>query len=397
MSGEFAQGWRVVTAGTIGIAAGASSLFFYSQGVFLKPLAETYGWTRGEASLGPLVGTLCAALMSIPMGRLVDRIGSGYVALGSLAALSLSFVGMGVFIDGLLSFLVLTAMLSLTTSGSSPLPYTRLIIGAFERQRGLAIGIALAGTGLGAILAPAVLTPLVASQGWRIGYYALAGIATVAYILVLELLKGVGSATVKAVPAPLGEIVGDKAFLAIGTPILLASAAVLGSVVHFVPLLTDGGLPPARAGGIAAIIGLAAIVGRLLVGVLLDRIAPALVAMGLFLLAASGAIILGEFGVTYGHVAALVLGLSVGAEGNLIAVLTARHFAASRYGQAYGALYALFLVGGAVGPAVIGLLFDRTGGYQLPMFVVAGVLIAASLTATRLIQLAPATVDPTHI
>lgn len=393
MNGEFARGWRVVTAGTIGIAAGASSLFFYSQGVFLKPLAATYGWTRGEASLGPLVGTACAALMSIPMGRLVDRIGSGRVALGSLVALALSFAAMGAFIDSLTTFLLFTAALSLATSGSSPLPYTRLIIVAFERQRGLAVGIALAGTGLGAIIAPALLTPLVATQGWRAGYYALAGIAAVACLIVPLLLRGVASASVKSVPTPLAAIVRDRAFLAIGTPILLASAAVLGSVVHFVPLLTDGGMAPAKAGAIAAIIGLAAIVGRLLVGILLDRIAPAAVAIALFLVAASGALILALFGAAYAVVAALVLGLSVGAEGNLIAVLTARHFAASRYGQAYGALYALFLVGGALGPAVIGFLFDRTGGYQIPMFVAAGALAIASLAAFRLTRLSPISVS----
>jgi MFS family permease len=389
VNGEFSRGWRVVTAGTIGIAAGASSLFFYSQGVFLKPLAESYGWSRGEASLGPLVGTACAALMSIPMGRLVDRIGSGRVALGSLVALGLGFAAMGFAIDGLTTFLALTAILSLTTSGSSPLPYTRLIIGAFERQRGLAIGIALAGTGLGAILAPAVLTPLVAAQGWRIGYYLLAAIALAACVVVAALLRGVPSASLKAAPVPLRAIVGDKAFLAIGAPVLLASAAVLGSVVHFVPLLTDGGMAPAKAGGIAAVIGLAAIVGRLLVGVLLDRIAPAAVAIGLFLLAATGGVMLGLAGVTYAFAAALVLGLSVGAEGNLIAVLTARHFAASHYGQAYGALYALFLVGGAVGPAAIGFLFDKTGGYQIPMFAAAGALALASLAAIRLVALPP--------
>ncbi|MDB5576399.1 MAG: major facilitator superfamily 1 [Bradyrhizobium sp.] len=392
MNGEFARGWRIVTAGTIGIAAGASSLFFYSQGVFLKPLAEAYGWTRGEASLGSLVGTACAALMSIPMGRLVDRIGSSRVAVGSLIALALSFAAMGAFIGDLTTFLVLTGMLSLATSGSSPLPYTRLIIGTFERRRGLAVGIALAGTGLGAILAPAVLTPLVAVQGWRTGYYVLAGIALVACVTVGLMLRGGESASVRATPAPLRSIVGDPAFLAIGVPILLGSAAVLGSVVHFVPLLTDGGLAPAKAGATAAVIGLSAIVGRLLVGVLLDRIAPAAVAIGLFALAATGAIMLALNGVAYALPAALVLGLSVGAEGNLIAVLTGRHFAAARYGQAYGALYALFLVGGALGPTVIGFLFDSATGYRTAMYVAAGALAIASLAACRLIRLAPVSI-----
>ena len=85
--GEFARGWRVVAGSLIGIGAGVSSLYFYSLGLFIKPLAANYGWTRGQASLGALVGTACAAFASPLVGRLADRYGSLKVALASLALL----------------------------------------------------------------------------------------------------------------------------------------------------------------------------------------------------------------------------------------------------------------------------------------------------------------------
>ncbi len=384
---EFTRGWRVVAGGVIGIAAGVSSLYFYSLGLFLKPLAASYGWSRGEASLGPLVGTACAALAAVPMGRLVDRIGSRRVALGSLVALACGFALLGLATQGLASFLALTALLSLATAGSSPLPFTRLIVSAFARHRGLAIGIAMTGTGVGAILAPAVITPFVAAHGWRAGYLLL-GLMVMAATAPVALLLCRAEAAAMPMPTPLAEILRDPAFLTIGLPVFLAATAILGTVVHFVPMLTDAGFSPERAGGCAALIGFSAIGGRLLIGVMLDRLAPALVAMGLFALAALGVAVLALSGAGLAVLCAVIIGLAVGAEGNLISLLTARHFLPARYGQAYGALYAVFLVGGALGPAAIGFLFDATGGYRAPLLLAAAALALGASLSLRILRLA---------
>jgi len=171
---EFATGWPVLLGSVLGITAGVSSLYFYSLGIFIKPLAAEFGWGRGEASLGALVGTLCAAAMAIPVGRLVDRLGSFTVGIGSLILLAASFAAMAFGITGLPAFIALTASLSLLTAGSSPLPFSRLVVASFVRHRGIALGIALTGTGIGAIAVPALLAPLVALHGWRAGYLALA-------------------------------------------------------------------------------------------------------------------------------------------------------------------------------------------------------------------------------
>jgi MFS family permease len=81
---------------------------------------------------------------------------------------------------------------------------------------------------------------------------------------------------------------------------------------------------------------------------------------------------------------ALAVGLGVGAEVDLIAYLVSRHFPAANYGAFYGGVYGAFLVGGAGGPALIGALFDLSGGYTWPLAVSATLLIVAGVLALRI-------------
>ena len=382
---EFRHGWRVLLASWLGIAFGVSSLYFYSLGIFLKPMAAEFGWSRGQASLGALVGTLCAAAMSIPVGRLVDRIGGVRVALGSLLLLALGFVALGTLTQGLGSFLVLTALLSLLTAGSSPLPFARLIVATFHRRRGLALGLALSGTGIGAILIPALLPAFMAQHGWRAGF-VLFGALIVACLPVLALLLrgAAGAQPPSAALSPARAVIGNRRFIVLGLMFFCASVAVFSSVIHFVPMLTDAGLTPSRAGGIAALIGVAAIAGRLITGWLLDRLTPERVTAGLFALVAAGLLVLALGGPEMAVVGALVVGLSVGAEVDLLAFLTGRYFRPADYGQAYGALYMVFLAGGAVGPALAGFAFDALGSYRIWLTLAAALLGVAAILACQL-------------
>jgi MFS family permease len=357
---EFAQGWRTLAASFLGIGVGISSLYFYSLGIFIKPMAAEFGWTRGEASLGALVGTAAAALASIPTGRLVDRYGGRPVALASLALLAVGFCALGALTHDLASFLVIAAALSLVTAGSSPLSFTRLVVARFDRSRGMALGLVLAGTGLGAILIPALLTPYVAREGWRSGYLLLAA------------------------EVPIATLMRQPVFALLLATFFLAATAVLGTVVQFVPMLSDWGLSPAAAGGIAALIGVAAIAGRLVAGALLDRFPAHAIAALLFVAAASGLVVLALGGVTFAATGALITGLAIGAEVDLIAFLVARHFPPIAYGKAYGAIYTGFLVGGALGPALSGFLHDATGDYRASLFGAAALLTGAALLALRL-------------
>jgi MFS family permease len=175
----------------------------------------------------------------------------------------------------------------------------------------------------------------------------------------------------------------------LGVIFFLAAIAILGTVVQFVHMLSDWGLPPTRAGAAASLIGAAAIGGRIVVGALLDRLGPQRVTTGLFAFAAFGLALLGWRGVTLVPFGALVIGFTVGAEVDLVAFSVARFFARSVYGQVYGAIYAIFLVGGAIGPPLSGHLHDLSGDYRLSLMVMAGLLLISALIASRISTLEP--------
>ncbi len=386
---EFKRGFATLLGSFIGIAAGVSSTYFYSLGIFLKPVGADFGWTRGEASLGPLVGTLAAAIAAPLTGRAIDRLGPVFMALASMLVLAAGFAMLGSVTGGLGSFLLIIAIMSLLNVGSSPMSYSRLLVADFTRHRGMALGIALTGTGVGAALLPAFLVPYIAAHGWRAGYHELAlGVLAACIPLTLlfsrRLRKPVveprASDVVTAQPAAWR----DPLFRLLATIFFLAAVAVLGTVVHFVALLMDAGFPADRAGRVAGVIGLAVIGGRVIAGLLLDRVPAQWVTAGLFFGSAAGMVWLAIGGPSAALPGALAVGLGVGAEVDLIAYLVSRHFPSTRYGTFYGGVYGAFLVGGAAGPALTGALFDVSGSYAVPLAVSAVLLCGASLLALRI-------------
>ena len=378
---EFVRGWRSVAGSVIGIAIGVSSLYFYSLGIFIKPIAEEFGLGRGAASLGAFMGTASAAIMAIPVGRLVDRLGSLRVAIPSLVLLALCLVALGALTRDLTSFLVLTTILSLLTAGSTPLPYTRMVVSGFGVNRGLALGIILAGSGIGAMLVPLLLAPFVAQHGWRAGYYSMATVILFLLPAVWWLL--LSTERVKPMKPsesaiPLAELIRSVTFRLLAAAFFLASMAILGTVVQFVPMLMDWGLPPGKAGATAGLIGMTAIGSRLLIGALLDRAPPLIVTASVFVCMAGGLVALAYGGVPIAAFAAVAIGLGIGAEADLIAFLVSRYFTARVYGQTYGALYTVFLIGGAIGPAISGYLQQASGDYRQSLYGAAALLIVAA-------------------
>lgn len=378
---EFLENWRVLLAAFIGISVGVSSIYFYSIGIFMKPLAAEFGWTRADSSLGALIGTTFAAIMVIPTGWLVDRFGSTKVALISLVLVSLSFFALSNFTTDLTSYLVIIAIMSMLTAGSTPLPFTRLVIMAFQKNRGKALGVILTGTGTGAILLPELLAPYVAVHGWREGYFALGVVVAAAIPIIWLLLQGAkDSETSKEVKvSPVGSLLNNWRFYHLCLIFLLTALAVLGTVAHFFSMLTDSGLTPPQAGAIASLIGVSVIIGRLVVGFLLDRFRASYITAALFVVASVGFLVLGLGGPAYAKLGAIITGLAIGAEVDLIAFLISRLFARQIYGLAYGLVYAVFLVGGAIGPYLAGRLYDSSGDYVSWLMTASALLLSAGL------------------
>ncbi len=385
--GEFARHWPVVLAAFIGIASGISSTFFYSTGLFMKPIAQEFGWGRGDVTLGPLVATVVTALLAPVVGRAVDRFGTWNVVLPSMLGLVVGLLLLAYATQGFASYLLLMGLLAILGGGTTPLPFTRALVAAFRARRGLALGLAIAGSGVGAALVPALLSGIIVQQGWRGGYTVLAALVALGLMALLAIcvwarlgLRGRAepSIAIDVVNPPGQALLRDRAFLLLGAIFLLAAFSIMTMIVHFVPMLTDAGLPPAKVSLMASAVGVSLIVGRLATGFLLDHVRAERLAVFLFLAVALAMVLLIFGGSDLALAAAIAAGVGVGAEIDLMAFVAARYFPIARYGAAYGGLYGLFLAGAALGPVATGYIFDRTGGYHAALWLCASLLVVAS-------------------
>lgn len=158
-----------------------------------------------------------------------------------------------------------------------------------------------------------------------------------------------------------------------------------GLTAHIVPLLTDRGVAPRQAAGVISVIGIALLVGRLLAGYLLDRVFAPYVAMAFTVLPFVGVVLLlVAVTIPTAVVAVLLVGPGLGAEVDLIAFLLSRYLGMRAFGEVYGYLFALFLLGNGIGPVLLGTSFQYTGSYTPALAACAAGLVLASGLVLRL-------------
>jgi MFS family permease len=161
----------------------------------------------------------------------------------------------------------------------------------------------------------------------------------------------------------------------------LASSTITVLITNFVPILADQGVAPTRAAAIAGTFGIAVIVGRVIVGALIDRIWAPVVGFILFVPAAAATWMLGTgLDVQWTIVAIFVAGFAAGAEVDLMGYMVARYFGLAHYGKIYAGLYIGFALGPAIATPLFGGARDALGSYEYPLyFASTGVFIAALL------------------
>ncbi len=385
----------VVLGSTLALMVSNGPILLYTFGVFLKPVSEQYGWSRGTMSLGLTAGLILGGLATPFVGYLIDRWSIQRVTLIIVSLFAASFALIALTPGNVIVFIGLYALAGLLASGQAPLPYAKSISGWFEQSRGLALGIAMAGVGIGIAVMPQVARLLLNAFGWRTAY-ALVGAITwlVAFPAVLLCVKDPvrdRSVTASArVNLQVGEEVrialAGRSFWLIAIASFLVVTAVNGITAHLIALLTDKGVPSGLAASLLACVGLATIVGRLLSGYLLDRTFAPYLAAVIFLLPLIGIAVLmaGSTVPAFLLLAAVSLGLGLGAEVDIIGFLIGRYFGLRRYGELYGYVFAAFTVGSGVGPLMMGASFDRAGGYGPCLVIFAAALLVASVLIAML-------------
>ncbi len=389
-------GWWIVAAAIVGMSTAPSQFAFGSLGLFIGPLSAEFGWNRAEISAALTVFTVSLAICLPLVGRLADRVGPRRVVLPAMVVCGLALAAMPLVQELWQLWLVFLIIGSLG-AGANNLPYMQTISAWFDRRRGLAIGLVMAGAGLGFSYVPPLVQFLIDSRGWRSAYLALAGITLGLAVPVVALVfrdrpadKGLSpdGAPAPATAArsrlagglPLASALRRREFWLLWAAFCGLSFSLYGLLPHFVPLLSDRGMPATEAAWAASAIGVTIIASRVLIGWLIDHFFAPRVALLFFLLSAAG---LGLLALgTAGPVAwliAVLIGLSIGAEIDLLAYLSGRYFGLAHFGSVYGFMFAALLVGTSLGPLSFGAVFELSGSY-LPVLVFCALLnIVASL------------------
>ena len=387
---EFSRHWLLVLVCAVGIGVGVSSLPFYTQGLFIEAWIADFGWTRAQASLGILGSTLALAAVLPFIGSIVDRYGLVTPVMISLLGLSLAYVLLGMFVQSIATFVILAMLQAILGSASSPLAYTRAINAVFNKQRGLALGVALSGAGVATTFGPTLISNAIDAFGWRGAYYAMALFTLVVgavIVLVLSRLNGAKTAASIDMEAANRDFLVAKAsrtYWTIMAAIFCLSLGLGGLMIHFVPILLDVGFATNAAVKIAGVIGIAVVLGRLLVGFAVDRIFAPRVAIAILLACISGVLALALLGSVVAVPAAFVIGFSVGAEVDLIGYLVARYFGMHAYGQIYGRQYSTFLIATGLSPVILGAVRDATGTYTASLFTAAAFMVISAALFAKL-------------
>ena len=364
---EFARGWRVLGGASFGVGLGIAGLLTYNLGLFTTDLGREFGLS--PASYGAaLLGLNIALAIGVPLaGRAVDRFGPRATAAAGAAALAAGFVALA-FVGSVAAYATVLILIGFFASLSAPVAHTRSVAEAFRRRRGLALGITQVGIGLAAALVPPLVAAQIGRGGWSSGFLLLAGLAAGGLVPVVLGLPGrLDSDNARA--AVTAETTGAPSgiFWLQLTAFAAMALAFIGIIAHFVPMLRASGVSLERAGALAGMIGMSVIVTRLIVGWLADRLEPAWLGAASCIICAGGALALALGGPALAVPAALALGCAIGAEADLIGILTARNFPLSRYSRAYSMQYAAFTLAAGVSPLLVGLLTEATGGYRVPL------------------------------
>jgi MFS family permease len=155
-------GWRVAAAAHVCLMLGFG-LYACTFSVFLKPLTASFGWTRGAISTGFALSALAAAMFSPLIGRWLDRRGPRGVLLLSVSTFGATFAGFGLLSAHIWHFYVL-CFLAGSVGNLIQMGYTQAISKWFDARRGLALGIMLAGKGVGLIIFPLASERLIAAS-----------------------------------------------------------------------------------------------------------------------------------------------------------------------------------------------------------------------------------------
>lgn len=397
---EWRQGWPTLVGAALGAAAGIS-LYSNVAGLFIKPLGEAFGWGRGQIALGG-VGALIVSLTGPWLGAAVDRYGARPFIFAGGFLFALTYLMLAAMPGPFWIYLAIMVFIGvLAGPATAPLVFMRPLVSAFDHGRGLALAIGISGNAFVAIAVLPLLQHVIAVWGWRAGFAMMAPIALIMglgswYFLGREARKPKPAADASPAPtdvttgASFRQALGDGRFWLMAVCMIAVSVAIGAFATQFQPLLSDRGVPGATAALLGSWYVACIVTGRLVCGVLLDRLwAPGVAFFAMALpIAGASVFLFPDVPLSLLVGGATLIGLSQGSDGDVLAFFVARYFGLRSYGTIMGLLGLIAGLSGVAGAVLGGVIFDRNGDYDLMFWIVVGLsgIAATSMLASGLLK-----------
>jgi MFS family permease len=403
----FYYGWLIVVIAFITMAIGVTARTSFS--LLMPPLIDEFNWDRGLAAGAFSFGFLVSATLGPLVGRAMDARGPRLVILTGVALMSAGLL----LAPWLTKPWHLYATLGVAVSGGANMmtytAHSQFLPNWFVRRRGLAISIAFAGAGVGAILLLPWLQSIILAQGWRASCTAM-GLLVLCIVGPLTMLVRRAPADVGAYPDgdpatpeaasrradtivdpawasvewTLGRALKTTRFWWIALGYFLAMIAWYAVQVHQTKYLIETGFTPVVAAWALGAVAVVAIPGQIFLGGLSDRI-------GREWIWSAGCL---GFAICYASLTALedfqstvLLYLMVFSQGflgyavtSVMGPIVAEIFEGPHYGAIFGCITVALIIGGAAGPWMAGIIHDHSGSYR-SAFILIIALCAVSAAA----------------
>ncbi|MBW8746201.1 MAG: MFS transporter [Acidobacteria bacterium] len=363
------SGWAVVLAAFFGVMFSFAAIVPFTFSLFIAPLHAAFGWKREAISSTFGIAAMTVAVFSPGIGMLLDRVPPRRVVLPCIVVFSGALLSLGRLTPQLGRFYLTYFIIGVVGNGTAQLSYSRAVLSWFRTMRGTALALMLTGSGVGSILLPLIAQHVIQTRGWRAGYLTLGLLALLGFPLTAAFLRNMPGRTSHPVEqkqtTDLSSVFRSATFWLIAGSILLGAFGANGVLSHLAALLSERGVSGSNTALALSCLGAAGIGGRLLTGWLLDRFHAPTLSFLMFLLAAAGITLFAyATNAAMGIAGALLLGFSMGSEGDVGPYLIARYFGQSRFATLYGLTWTAYAMGGAVGPVLTGRLYDQMGGYR---------------------------------
>ncbi len=385
-------GWVIVAAGCLILLVEWGC--HYSYGVFFTELCADFGWTRAMVSGAYSLGFLWHGIIYFVAGSLNDKYGPRLPLAISAVIMGLGYALMSV-IKAPWQLYIFYGIVIGTGVGFGYMPVTSTVSRWFVKRRGTALGITMAGIGIGTLVLAPFAQFLITKFDWRASYLILAGLVVVVVLPVSRLMrlnpseKGLlpygreeiateneqrGNSLSSEISFSLKQATKTSQFWLLSVMYASYPFAVQMVMVHLKAYAVDFGIAEMTAVAALGLIGAGNITGRIVTGSLSDKIGRKACFFVAYLLMAVMMLWLIKARQPWQfYLFSIAFGFGHGSLVPLFPAVIGDWFGTKSHGSIFGMLGVALGIGGAIAPLLAGYIYDTRGSYSIAIII--GVIV----------------------